>query len=109
MLERRVSQLENQLAESRSAFTEATQSCKTIKETLEHELELASQKLVDEQATTERLQTQLAAVEQELKDLKPTKGQFCCRLISYFFLPISDIRSILRRSPLSVRVLHTRL
>ncbi|THD20828.1 Nucleoprotein TPR [Fasciola hepatica] len=73
LLDRRVSQLEKQLTEAQSAFTEASQSCKTIKQTLEQELELTRQKLADEQAEAERLRTQLTASEQELNELQPKK------------------------------------
>ncbi|TPP49828.1 hypothetical protein FGIG_08431 [Fasciola gigantica] len=73
LLDRRVSQLEKQLTEAQSAFTEASQSCKTIKQTLEQELELTRQKLADERAEAERLRTQLAASEQELNELQPKK------------------------------------
>ncbi|KAF5401759.1 Nucleoprotein TPR, partial [Paragonimus heterotremus] len=70
-MERRISQLEMQLTESQSAFTEASQTSKAIKQTLEHELELAKQKAAAEEQEVSRLQEQLASLQREFETLKP--------------------------------------
>ncbi|KAF6779064.1 hypothetical protein AHF37_01696 [Paragonimus kellicotti] len=70
-MERRISQLEMQLTESQSAFTEASQTSKAIKRTLEHELELAKQKAAAEEQEVSRLQEQLSTLQREVETLKP--------------------------------------
>ncbi|KAF7257828.1 hypothetical protein EG68_04690 [Paragonimus skrjabini miyazakii] len=70
-MERRISQLEMQLAESQSAFTEVSQTSKSVKQTLEHELELAKQKATAEEQEVSRLQEQLLTLQREVETLRP--------------------------------------
>ncbi|OON19548.1 M protein repeat protein [Opisthorchis viverrini] len=74
IMEKRVGQLELQLSEAQSAFTEASQASKRLKETLEHELEVSKHKATTAESEVERLQTLVTSLERELEMLKPKKG-----------------------------------
>ncbi|CAH8572425.1 unnamed protein product [Dicrocoelium dendriticum] len=72
-MEKRIAQLETQLAASQSAFTEASQASKQMKETMDHELEVARQNLASEEEEIARLRTELAVSRQELEVLRPKR------------------------------------
>ncbi|KAG5448519.1 Nucleoprotein tpr, partial [Clonorchis sinensis] len=73
IMEKRVGQLELQLSEAQSAFTEASQASKRLKETLEHELEVSQHKATTAESEVGRLQTLVTSLEKELEVLKPKK------------------------------------
>ncbi|CAL8078682.1 unnamed protein product [Calicophoron daubneyi] len=69
-MERRINQLESQLTEAQSAFTEVSQTSKSTKETLEHELLLAREGKRSAEDEIEKLNSQLSSAQVELEALR---------------------------------------